>query len=451
MELAEYQKVAVEWCLSNRYGALCLPMGRRKTAIILYAYKIWRKAFGGKMLVVAPPLVAANSWKQEVEKWGLPFKVVLFAGTPAQRDNLLKKGAVHNADIVVLAYDMLKELTRLMEYDFKVLVLDEAHRIKNHASKRFELLKPWRDSFDARWLLTGTPAPNSVMDLFALGYMIHEKVFGKTISGFRNRYCHQIYRHTYMDYILKPGAYEEITKAFGAWSMTLTDEFMGGGYPELEQVDVALDLPPKARILYKKMLKNFVVELQKGMIVASNAAVKVSKLRQIASGFLYTKNEGAEWLHTVKIDACVELVSSFRGEPCLILTHFEAERDALDTSLREAGFEPRHLNAHSPPSLCTDFRDGLVPVLIGHPANMGEGLNLQGAGRHLVWLSKPWSHGSYVQTRGRLYRPGGANQLTEWVIRMEDTVDDMVEMALKTKKSVEDVLLDYMKGVSCAN
>ena len=445
MELSEYQKIAVQWCLGNWHGALCLPMGRRKTAIILHAYKIWHKGFPGKMLVVAPPLVAANSWKQEVEKWNLPFKVVVFAGNPAQRTRLLKT-EVPKADIVVLSYEMLKELERLMIYDFKVLVLDEAHRIKNWSSQRFKLLKPWRDTFEIRWLLTGTPAPNSLMDLFAQGYMIHDKVFGKTITGFRNRYCHPIYKHTYVDYVFKPGAYEEITKAFSAWSMTLPDEMMGDGYPALEQVDVPLTLPPSVRDQYGRMWRNFVVEWENGIIVAANAAVKVSKLRQLVSGFLYVTDEKPVWFHTKKIDACVELVDSFEGVPCLILTHFEAERDALDAALRAAGKEPYHLTALSPPSLCDEFRRGNIPVLIGHPASMGEGLNLQGAARHIIWLSKPWSHGSYVQTRGRLYRPGGSNQLTEWTLRMENTVDDMVEMALKTKKSVEDVLLNYMKG-----
>lgn len=450
MELSEYQKIAVQWCVCNPAGALCLPMGRRKTAIVLHAYKIWHKAFPGKMLVVAPPLVAANSWKQEVEKWGLPFRVVVFGGSVAQRTALLRT-QVPSADIVVLSYDLLKELERLMVHDFRVLVLDEAHRIKNHSSRRFKLLKPWRDTFDVRWLLTGTPAFNSLMDLFAQGYMIHDKVFGKNITGFRNRYCHPIYKHTYVDYIFKPGAYEEITKAFSAWSMTLPDEMMGDGYPELEQVEVPLTLPPRAGQQYRRMWKNFLVECENGTVVAANAAVKVSKLRQIATGFLYMEDNSAEWMHTEKIDACAELVDSFDGVPCLVLTHFEAERERLDAALREHGHEPVHLTALSPSWVCESFRKGEIPVLIGHPSSMGEGLNLQGAARHIVWLSKPWSHGSYVQTRGRLYRPGGSNQLTEWTIRMENTVDDMVEHALKTKKSVEDVLLDFMKGAGRAD
>lgn len=434
MKFRDYQTACTIWLLENPCGVLCLRPGFGKTAIILEAYKLARTRQPGKMLVIAPLRVATHSWPEEIAKWGFPFNPVVYLGDVRTRKRL--QTTLFRADVIITSYEHMGEV--LGTPGIRYLVLDEAQKIKSTQSHRFKMLKAVRDCFPYRWLLTGTPIPNNVQDLFNLGYMVSDKVFGKTITGFRKTYMFTIDRERGM-YALKPGAMEKISRAFSEVSASLPDELLQD-MPERIPVDVSIELQDEVWDVYRELRDSYYVLVENGPVVAAHAAVVSNKLRQVAAGFLYHEDHTTSVLHSEKLDAILQLIEAIES-PCILFVQFEYEKNLY----REAIPGSVVLDAKAPESVVSDFREGRIKVLIGHPGSMGEGLNLQGAAQYIIWASLPWSHGMYTQAVGRLVRPGGRATVVEYRLIVSGGIDEKVVEALDTKRTIEDVILKEMR------
>lgn len=306
----DYQKDAIKHILSTPGCGLFLKPGRGKTSSTLKAFKILKeKGHSRAVLIVAPLRVVKYTWPAEVLKWEdfEDLSVTILHGP--KKDELL---ASERSDIYLINFEgllwLLPKLAKMKPsaWPFDMLVVDESTKLKAYDSKRFKLLKKLLPGFKRRLILTGTPTPQSKMDLFAQAYIMDcGKALTPFITHFRNLYFYIDTTHLkpgepppVWGYQLKPGADQEINDKIK--HLVYTSD--GPAYePGQEPIfnDIYIELPKEARKQYRDMEKLLFSQLEAGVVLAANAAVASGKC--IAEGTEVLTAEG--WV-------CIEKVSS---------------------------------------------------------------------------------------------------------------------------------------------
>lgn len=448
--LHEHQKVAVDHLHRNPKAALFLPVGAGKTLSVLHSLTPDHLP----ALVVAPKQVAEHVWAQEVMKWRPELSVALAIGTPVKRNAALQAGA----DITVISRDNIGGLLNSRgkpKHRYRTIVLDESQSFKTKSSVRWKTARKLTQNAEHVWALTGTPAGNGLMDLWAQLYLIDNgESLGTTLTGFRQRYWYPekvLPNGVVAKWGLKSGAEEAIYKAISGVCLHIPLE--GLDLPDLVVNPVPVSLPPASRTLYEQLKKDMVADLDmlggaEKMTVPS-VGVLSSKLSQVTAGAIFgetmydadtdTVNQGElVELHTVKLDELGELVEQTEGG-ILVFYRFK--------------FEARRILAKYPQATSITARGAIdawnrreIPILVAHPASAGAGLNLQHGGSTIVWTSLSWSAEEWIQGNGRLPRPGQqADRVMVHVLTVPDTVDDKILQALQGKCSVQQALLDALR------
>lgn len=448
-ELHGYQKRAVEHLRKGSAG-LFLDMGLGKTACVLSALR----PEDLPALIVAPKRVAEHVWDAERRIWRPDLALTVVAGDPAKRAKLLEVPS----DITVISRDNLKDVSPYSsktKMRWKTLVIDELSGFKDPASIRWRLAIHIARHMDKVWGLTGTPAPNGYLNLWSQIYLLD---FGKRLGAggrlgtgmgrYKDRYFYQEQvvgkngRSYPGDWHPKPGAEKRISNLISdiCISMSAEDYLQ---LPPLVYNAVEIDLPRSARGVYRQMEKTLVADLRligEGAIhSAANAAVLTGKLSQITAGFAYSDLAASEptILHREKLDAVREIMEG-TGSPVLVFYRFQEELSLLRSlpgarDVKEEG-------------VIDAWNAGGVPVLLAHPQSAAHGLNLQHGGHTIVWTSLTWSLEDWQQANGRLHRQGQKNAVTIHVIEARDTIDQRIRNVLTGKETVQDVLLENLKG-----
>lgn len=438
--LHDYQLIARDWLRARDKSALFLDMGMGKTASTLAALEERHLP----VLVIAPKRVAETVWGPEVKDWRPDLSFAVAMGTPAQRRKILEGGA----DIITLGRDNIKDLLDVST-PFQTIVLDELSGFKSFASQRFKLLrkliKAWK--IPHVWGLTGTPAPNGLMDLWSQVYLLDEgERLGRNITAFRNRYFYpgnRLPNGIVTEWKLREFAEENIHAKLIDLAMYMEST------RESETIvnPVMIQLTPEARRVYRDLKKDLVVklDLMYGLKhVAANAAVLTSKLSQITAGFIYDNDDMGNplttytELHTESVKAVQEIIDG-TGSPILVFYRFRAELEMLQRAIPQA----RHI---SEKGIVDEWNSGSVPVLLAHPASAGHGLNLQYGGHTLVWTSLPWSLEEWQQGNKRLDRQGQTHQVMIHVVTAAGTIDAVIAERLVEKNDVQEALLNHLES-----
>jgi len=442
----EYQKEAVKFLVTHGSGALWLDPGLGKTAIVLSAYRTLRlKGMVKKMLVLAPLRPAHGVWPVEIKKWDqfADYSVgVLHGGAKAK---VLKQ----NHDIYVINYEGLQWLSSHLNgkvWPFDILTIDEISYMKNPGTQRFKCLKPVLNKFDRRWGLTGSPAPNSLLDIFGPQYIIDQgATFGPFITRFRQEYFYPSGYGGY-EWKIQPDGEVRIHEKLEdkVLRMAALDHL---DLPELTYNNIYIDLPPAAKKMYKSFEDNLTIELDAGNVTAVNAAVAVMKGQQIANGGSYLDGDEREILHIhdAKTDAALELVEELSGQPCIIGYHFAHDLARLKQVFPHAPIIGSGVIGTKLDKIIKSWNAGEIPVLLAHPMSAGHGLNLQGSGHAVIWYSLTWSLETYEQFIRRLWRQGQKNHIVVHHIIARDTVDEAILSAVKRKDKTQQKLLDAVR------
>jgi len=427
----------------ENYG-LFLDMGLGKTVITLTAIQnlIYDSFEVRKVLIVAPRKVAESTWQDEAKKWqhlDLKFSTVL--GTARQREAALQK----EADCFVINRENVVWLCLYYKFNlpFDMLVIDESSSFKNPGAKRFRALRKCRGCFRRAVILTGTPAPNTLIDLWSQVYLLDGgAALGKTLTGYRDRYFVPDKMNGYIVYRYKlknDQAEKEIHAAIEPLCMSLKAEDYIRMPKRMDNV-IRIQLPKKAKEIYDKMARELVLGAgEPDEITAVSAAALSNKLLQMANGRVYTDEGAVVDIHTAKVEALQEIVEANEGKPILVFYAYKHDLDVLKKrfpeSRRLTGVEElRAWNA------------GKVPMLLAHPASTAYGLNLQAGGHIIVWYGLTWSLELYQQANARLYRQGQEKPVVIHHLVSAGTVDEQVMKALSTKAAGQDALLAAMKA-----
>lgn len=434
-----YQQTATRFILDHHEAAILLGMGLGKSVITLTA--IWQLLLDyftvSRVLVVAPLRVARDTWPAQVAKWDhlQGLSVAVAVGTKADRLDALAKSAM----VTVINRENIPWLVNQLggSWPFDMVIIDELSSFKNHRAKRFTALVKMRPHVK-RWVgLTGTPAANGLMDVWAQFRLLDGgQRLGRFITRYRERWFVPDKRNGMQVFTYKPraGAEDEIYGAIGdmTLSMRTTDHLQ---LPELTVTTMPVVLEPKERRVYEQLKSDLVLDLDGATIDAANAAALSGKLLQLASGAIYTSDGQWTAAHDRKLDALEDLVEAANGSPLLAAYWFAHDRERITARFPQA----RELKTSAE---IEAWNKGEITLGLIHPASAGHGLNLQSGGHLLVWFSLTWSLELYQQTNARLYRQGQLEPVTITHLVAEGTLDEAVLKALDTKDATQAALID---------
>lgn len=425
----EYQKRAVKKMLANPCIGLFLHPGLGKTSITLMTTKILgEQGFIKGVLVIAPLRAVYNVWPAEIKKWAEFHHMTVGILHGDDKDKVLGE----DYDFYVINPEGVDWLTKRLSgirkehWKFDVLVVDESTKFKDSQTKRFKALRPWLHYFKRRYILTGTPVPNGLLDLFGQIYILDQ---GNSLGQFITRYRQSYFYQTgYGGYTWSPqyDAMERITERIAPITLTMTrEEYLQ--MPELVQQMIWLDLPAAARKTYRELEGNYISIVQEQPITAPSAAAAGVKCRQVLNGAIYT-GEDKDWLplHDVKLDALKDLVEELSGQPLLVLYEFLHDKERILEKFPNAGILGGQ-SMKKDQAVIEAFNKGELAMVIGHPASMGHALNLQGECAHICWFGLTWNFEHYDQAIQRVWRQGNkATHVIVYHLCVKKSLDETV-------------------------
>lgn len=481
----QYQKKARKHLLGRDAAALFLDPGLGKTSITLDAFlELKAKGKARKALVVAPMRVCYAVWPLEVKKWaqfhGLRVAVLhgpgkdaalqsdadIYCINPEGLDWLMKPNktryTVTTADRrtgVVAPRKRVKvtvDAKAFAALGFDTLIIDELSKFKHTNTARFKALKQVLHTFTRRWGLTGSPAANGLMDLFGQCFMLDMgKALTPYITRFRQAYFYKGYNG--FDWELNDGAEQAIYRQIGDLALRVGNEVLD--MPDLVMDAIRVQMPLKAKELYRKLERDLLLDLDNGTVTADTAAKLSMKCRQVSSGAVYLDPEmlasgllkvGAEkrWaeIHDAKIDALRDLVDELQGQPLLVANEFEHEVARIRRAFPEAVFAEDY-SVRDWASVVERWNRGEIRMLVAHPASVGHGNNMQESAAHVCWFNPTWNLELHDQFLARVWRQGNkAKRCFDHFIIAEGTIDELVYVTMQGKDRTQKALFAALKA-----
>ena len=442
-----YQRRATDFVVHNRYTALFLDMGLGKTVATLTALQQLKEDYMeiDKTLVIAPKSVARNTWTGESHKWDhlRDMRLSIVMGTDKQR----RKALEAEADVYVINRDNVTWLVNyccntLRCWPFDSVVVDESSSFKNPQSRRFKSLRKMTPQIRRMVLLTGTPSPNGLMDLWAqINLLDSGKRLGRTLSMYRQQYFRpgKHNGHVVFEWIPKAGSRERITEAISDICLSMqAEDYLE--MPDLIQAGVTIALADDEMKGYQDFEKEQLMQVDEAQIEAVTAAALTNKLLQYTGGAVYDSDH--EW-HKVgdsKMEALQSILEATE-EPVLVFYQYQHEKERI---LADFGnYQPVLFNGE--PEILKKWNDREIRLLLCHPASVAYGLNMQEGGRTIVWYTPTWNLELYQQANARLYRQGQDKPVLLYHIVATGTMDERVMDALSGKGDCQTALLRRIK------
>lgn len=443
----EYQQTAIKWIIDNPRCGLFLDMGLGKTVSTLTAIQqLMDDCEISRTLVVAPKKVAETTWTTEAQKWDhlKSLKVAKVMGTEKQR----KLALAEKADVYVIGRDSFVWLVGIFGgmLPFDVLVIDELTSFKSSKSNRFKAMRMATPTAKRVIGLTGTPAPNGLIDLWAQMYCIDMgERLGRSVTKYRETYFET---HKWNNIIVrcnvKKGYDEVIRKKIAdiCLSMQAKDYLQ---LPDLINHTIKVQLSTATMQAYTKFEREKVLQFQDehqgetANVLAQSAAGLMNKLSQFANGAIYDEDRNVHNVHDEKLDRLAEIIEAANGSSVLVF--YQYKHDAARIAEK---FKSYRVKVYTDEKQLIEWNAGQVDILLAHPASTAFGLNMQDGGHYIVWFGTGWNLELYQQANARLHRQGQQYPVQVYNLVCSGTVDERAEAALENKKGVQQGLLDSL-------
>ena len=443
----EYQQTAIKWIINNPRCGLFLDMGLGKTVSTLTAIQqLIDDCEISRTLVVAPKKVAETTWTTEAQKWDhlKSLKVAKVMGTEKQR----KLALAEKADVYVIGRDSFVWLVGIFGgmLPFDVLVIDELTSFKSSKSNRFKAMRMATPTAKRVIGLTGTPAPNGLIDLWAQMYCIDMgERLGRSVTKYRETYFET---HKWNNIIVrcnvKKGYDEVIRKKIAdiCLSMQAKDYLQ---LPDLINHTIKVQLSTATMQAYTKFEREKVLQFQDehqgetANVLAQSAAGLMNKLSQFANGAIYDEDRNVHNVHDEKLDRLAEIIEAANGSSVLVF--YQYKHDAARIAEKFKGYR---VKVYTDEKQLIEWNAGQVDILLAHPASTAFGLNMQDGGHYIVWFGTGWNLELYQQANARLHRQGQQYPVQVYNLVCSGTVDERAVTALENKKGVQQGLLDSL-------
>ena len=450
-----YQSLAMDFIGQRDRCAIWAKPGMGKTTVALtyldHLHNVWGES--KPSLVLAPLRVARDTWANESHKWDhlRGVDVVPIVGSVAERKAALRK----DAPVYTTNYDNLVWLVEQFgdRWPFATVVADESTKLKGfrlrQGGKRAQALGKVAHKHVKRWVnLTGTPASNGLTDLWGQTWFLDAgQRLGRTFSAFQQRWFQPVKVGNFHKWHAADHAQEDIQQRLADICLTLDPrDWFDMREPIVNVIEV--ELPPTARVKYREMERELFTMIETSAVEAANAAVKSAKCLQMANGAVYLEG-GKDWVevHTEKLDVLEELADQTGDDPLLVLYLFKADKARLLSRFPDA------LDLSTVDGLAA-AQAGKGKLWLGHPASMGHGVDgLQYHCNTCVFFAQDWNleyHDQALERVGpmRQLQAGKDRPVFLHYLVARGTIDELVMARRESKRSVQDILLDYLKGRS---
>nr|WP_307720008.1 DEAD/DEAH box helicase [Paenibacillus koleovorans] len=397
-----------------------------------------------RVLVIAPLRVAEDTWAREVQKWD-HLKHLRISKVLGNADTR-RMALAAPADIYVINREnvpwLVAELGR--KWNFDTIVIDESSSFKNPNSQRFRALRRVRPLVKRMVQLTGTPAPNGLLDIWAPIYLLDRgERLHQTLTAYRDQYFHTITKDSISSYRQKKESEGHIYKAIADITVSMKAE----DWLELpERIDriVKVPLSHEAQALYKKLERELLLPYADADVVATTAAVLSNKLLQMASGAVYDEERGVKLIHDAKLGALEDLIEAAQGKPVMVFYNFKHSLDRIMQRFPQARILRKGKDGNED---IRAWNNNEIPLLPLHPKSAGHGLNLQESNcQFVVWYDQIWSLEEFQQANARVHRQGQTRRIFVKRLVAEGTMDEDAVEVLEKKAAGQNALMDAVKA-----
>jgi SNF2-related domain len=442
--------------------------------VALKTYSILKsKGLVDCMLVIAPLRVIVTSWPQEINRWQdfdhLTYKIV-HGGQLNRRKALESKADVYLMNVEGLIGTEFKPIARNPHAKRKVydpnpyatgwfagkrvmLVADESTMFKDSKALRSQSLKCYLPMTNRRVVMTGTPRPGKLENLFFQCYITDlGKDLGRFITHFRNAYMRP--DKSGFGYEELPGANEAV--ALKIAPTTIVSE--GDDDMPTMEVPVWVPMPPELRAQYNELKREFLLVLGNSVVMAPNAGVLWGKLRQFCQGAIFDtmnqdpdkRNAERKWLlvHEGKLDALEGILNELDGEPAFCLYAYRHDFARINQRLEyEVPRVGGGVSLSQGRANCMLFGAGEIPLMLGHPASVARGIDgLQNNCRNVIWFGNDPSWEATYQANLRIARHGSkADCVTIYRIMLDCSVERTILETCRNKELNEEGFLNLLR------
>ena len=414
--------------------AFFMETGTGKTLVAIKLIEFWKVS----AMVVCPLSTIECVWKKEIEKWSNLTSVILW-------QNL--KAFDYDYNVYLINYEQFKILSSKVDISQKVscLIVDESSKLKNPKSQITKEILEYKDKVKYRLCLTGTPAPNNLLEYWGQLCFINSELLGENYYRYRNTF---FYSCGYGGYLYRPmkGAQEAIIDRVGRQAFSIRKED-------------CLDLPERVyetryvymdeiqNKAYDTMKKENILEFKDSVTLAANELAKIMKLRQVTSGFTINTEGIPVFISDTKLNALKELLEEIPEDKQVIIWlnfHFEIHRlkeEFKDIACTLYGDMPKKDKIKS----VEDFQSDKYRILLAHPLSGGLGLSFTNC-HYVIWYSLNYSQEQYSQANDRVYRIGQSNKVTYFLLLAKNTIDEMIYKVLDKKADLMNACLEMLKG-----
>ncbi len=453
----DYQRAAIDWlqvelAMGSEGNALWLDPGLGKTAITLQTLHELRQysPLGRRVLIVAPLRVIYSTWPEQIASWGFPFTYSMVHGSEKQRKAALET----KADLYLINPEgmhwLYKQFQKTTSKQFDITVLDESTKFKNWSAQRTKALRAMRPILGRIVELTGTPAPNSYLDLFSQIFMMDGgKAIGSTLTSFRNRFCVQEMGNGFSRWVVRGDAHKYLEERIAPMVLHMSAlEHLD--MPELVTNRIMVDLPPNILLEYRRLEKQLFLQLDSGQeLFASSAGAKYAMCRSVANGGCYFRENGdrtSHFVHNAKVEAVEDLVEELSGKPLLVADLYDHDLERLRQSFPKAPVIKGGMTPKQSTQLIDEWNEGKHQVFFVQPAALSHGANMQHGGHDLCWFGLTDQPEIHTQFNARLWRQGQKNSVRIHYLIARRTVDEAVWDRIQDKDRSQAALLTAIRN-----
>ncbi len=450
----EHQTVTSDFWAKNALTFDTSDPGTGKTRSVLDGFDKSRGG-AGRMLVIAPLSILEVSWQADIQKFTPHLTSAVAHGNKDKKEKMFAQ----DIDIVIINHDGIKWLANKMKEDkfflmgFTHIAIDESTAFKNPTSQRSKAAAQVIKHFEYRTLLTGTPDPNGVCDLWHQAFLLDSgQRLGTKYFQFRTQMCYakqtgpQPNMRVFVDH---DDSSDKCAEALS--DITIRHELENCiDMPQHIISDRILPPPPKIMAQYKYLMEHGFLEVAKGEVINPiNAGAKVKKLLQLLSGAVYDEYGDTIFVHDKRYELIMDLVAE--RQQCLVAFNWKHEKEQLCKWAEKYKMTYGVIDGSASPKqrkeIVEAFQRGEIKVIFAHPQSAGHGLTLT-AGTTTIWASPTYNAEHYTQFNKRIYR-AGQRQKTETIrIAYDGTLEIDVYEKLDSKTLKMADLLDLFRDIT---
>lgn len=461
IKLYDIQEKTIEKILNNHQFAIFNECGTGKTLCVLEAMRRLREKEDVRFLIVAP-LSVLDWWVNEAKK--LNMRICKIYGDRKERERVLTyeegDGFIINYDGLLVIKNHLYSVFEsfLKKQNIKVLVLDESTMVK-HLNQRFKFLKFLINYIPRRYILTGTPITNSLLDIWTQMYIL-DKGQRLDTSYYRFRARHFMQVGNFFKWIPLPNTAEVIRDAIKDIQVSYklsdirTDEI-----PDKLLINYIYAHPESKLLTYYNEMKNTMIckirqQTKDGeeiiKVIAINAGALFTKLLEISSGFVYATNNGEErrliYISEHKIIEIKILINEVMHpeRQIVIFFNFTSEGKLLKQHIPDIRIVDGNTNESDRSEIIESFKNNNFRILGIQSRVGGLGLNLQNAS-YIIWFSPPLSLEIFQQANSRVFRLGQKQSVVNCYLIHSKLVDTYVYELLEKRENVQKQMMGWLR------